>query len=115
MRLAIVLFALGLKLRVSAWRDAGFRARLRRVDKLIVIRTADGRQARSFVFRDDTVRDHRGGDPAATAEMVWSDAGVALRTMLSASPLDNFSAIGRGDLVINGNLQDALWFSDIAG
>lgn len=115
MRLSIVLFVLGLKLRWSAWRDESFRARLRRVDRLIVIRTADGRQARSFLFRDARVRHYRGADPAATAEMVWSDAGVAARTMLSTSPLENFSAIGRGDLVINGNLQDALWFGDIAG
>ncbi len=114
MRLALLLYLLGLKLRWSAWRSAQFRARLRRVDRLIVIRTADGRHARSYVFRDDNVRHHGGADPAATAEMVWSDAGVAFRTMLASSVLDNFSAIGRGDLVINGNLQDALWFSDIA-
>lgn len=115
MRLSLLLYLLGVKLRWSARLSARFRARLRRVDRLIVIRTADGRYARSYLFRADTVR-HRGGvDPEATAEMVWSDAAVAFRTMLAASVIENFSAIGRGDLVINGNLQDALWFSDIAG
>lgn len=115
MRLSAVLFLLGLKLRWSAWRDGEFRKRLRRVDRVIVIRTEDGRRARSYIFRDNTVRDHGGIDPGATAEMVWSDPGTAVRAMLSSNPLDNFSAIGRGDLAIRGNLQDALWFSDLAG
>lgn len=115
MRLSAVLFLLGLKLRWSAWRNGEFRKRLKRVDRVIVIRTGDGRRARSYVFRNDTIRDHGGTDPQATAELVWSDAGTAVRAMLSSNPLDNFSAIGRGDLEIRGNLQDALWFSDLAG
>jgi hypothetical protein len=115
MRLAVVLYLLGLKLRWSAWRSAQFRAKLRRVERVIVIRTQDGRQARTYSFRDGTVRVHGGVDASATVEMVWRDARVATSVMLSGSQLENFSAIGRGDLAILGNLQDALWFSDLAG
>ena len=114
MRLSAVLLLLGLKLRWSAWRHSDFRKRLKRVNRVIVIRTEDGRRARSYVFRNDTVRDHGGMDPDATAEMVWSDPDTAVRAMLSSNPLDLFSAIGRGDMAIQGNLQDALWFSEIA-
>lgn len=114
MRLALLLFALGLKLRWSVWRSARFRARLRYANRIVVIRTLDGRYARTYIFRDGAVRDHGGTDPAATAELVWSDARTAVAVMLSGNPLDNFSAIGRGDLAIHGNLQDALWFSELA-
>ena len=113
MRLSAILFLLGIKLRWSAWRDREFRKRLRRIDRVVVIRTVDGRQARSYVFRDDSVRSEGGIHPQATAELVWTDADTALKAMLSDNPLDNFSAIGRGDLSITGNLQDALWFSDL--
>ena len=114
MRLSAILFLLGVKLRWSAWRHDDFRKRLRRVERIIVIRTESGRPARTYVFSNDSVRDHGGIDPGATVEMVWSDVPTAVRAMLSSNPLDNFSAIGRGDLVIKGNLQDALWFSDLA-
>ena len=113
MRLSAILFLLGLKLRWSAWRDGKFRKRLRRLDRVVVIRTEDGRQARSYVFRNDSIRIQRGGHPEATTELVWVDADTAIKAMLSDNPLDNFSAIGRGDLSIKGNLQDALWFSDL--
>ncbi len=115
MRFSVVLYLLGLKLRWSAWRHREFRKRLQRVERVIVIRTEDGRRARTYVFRHGTVRDHGGRDPQASVEMVWSDPDAAVKAMLSPNPLDNFSAIGRGELAILGNLQDALWFSDLAG
>ena len=115
MRLRVILLLLGLKLRWNAWRDASFRRQLRRLDRVVVIRTEDGRHARTYVFQDDTVRDHAGSDAQATAELVWSSASIAVQTMLSSNPLHSFSAIGRGDLTITGNLQDALWFSDLVG
>ena len=104
---------LGIKLRWSAWRDADFRKKIKRIKRIVVIRTEDGRQAQSYVFCDDAVRAQRGVHPDATAQLVWIDASTAISAMLSANPLDSFSAIGRGDLVIEGNLQDALWFSDL--
>lgn len=113
MRLSAILFLLGLKLRWKAWRDDDFRKRLKRLNRVVVIRTEDGRQARSYVFRDNCVLVQAGVHPEATAELVWADADTAIRAMLSDNPLDNFSAIGRGDLSIKGNLQDALWFSDL--
>ena len=113
MRLSVLLMLLGIKLRWSAWRDANFRKKIKRINRIVVIRTEDGGQARSYVFSDDSVRSQRGVHPRATAQLVWVDAGIAISAMLSANPLDSFSAIGRGDLVIEGNLQDALWFSDL--
>jgi hypothetical protein len=112
MRFSAILFLLGLKLRWSAWSNGDFRKRLRRLNRVVVIRTEDGRQARSYVFRNDSVHIQGGIHPEATVELVWADPDTAIKAMLSGNPLDNFSAIGRGDLSINGNLQDALWFSD---
>jgi hypothetical protein len=115
MRLTTILFLLGLKLRFSASFDGDFRKTIRGLDRIVVIRTLDGRRAHSYVFRDDTVRTRSGIHPGATVELVWDDSVVAAKTMLSGDPLATFSAMGRGDLAILGNLQDALWFSDLVG
>jgi len=115
MKLSLILFVLGLKLWFSARFDATFRKQLLDIDRLIAIRTRDGLRARSYRFHDGRVSVSPGAHPEATAELVWSDVPIAIAAMLSKNELDTFSAIGRGDLVIVGNLQDALWFSDIAG
>ena len=115
MKLTLILFALGLKLRWKAHFDAAFRMQLLDVDRLIVVRTRDGSRARSYHFRDGRVAVTDGVHPDANVALIWKEAAVAVSVMLSRNELDVFSAIGRGDLEIVGNLQDALWFSDLAG
>lgn len=112
MKLSVILFALGLKLRWSQWRDAGFRKQVRRINMVVVIRSEEGRAARSFVFGGGRLEVVGGAHPGATTELVWRDMDVAVKAMLSSNPLDTFSALGRGDMAILGNIQDALWFSD---
>lgn len=113
MKLTLILFALGLKLRWSARFDTTFHKQLLDVDKLIVIRTRDGTRARSYHFRDGRVAVTAGVHPEANVALIWNEVSVAVSAMLSSNELDLFSAIGRGDLEIAGNLQDALWFSDL--
>jgi hypothetical protein len=114
MRLAALLFALGLKLRISALISAAFRKRLRHKDFVIVIRTAEPGPARTFCIRRGRIRSRPGRDPSADTELVWEDAQTALRTMLSSNELDSFSAIGRARLRILGDLDNALRFMDLA-
>jgi hypothetical protein len=114
MKLSMLLFVLGLKLRISALISAAFRKRLRSKDFVIVIRTAEQGPARTFRIRDGRIRSGLGRDPSADTELVWHDAQTAFRTMLSTSELDSFSAIGRARLRILGDLENALRFMDLA-
>jgi hypothetical protein len=114
MKLTLLLFALGSKLRTSAWISGDFRKRLRSKDFVIVIRTAEGSPARTFRIRGGRVRSRSGRDPSADTELVWRDGKTAFRTMLSSDELDAFSAIGRGRLRILGDLDNALRFMDLA-
>ena len=115
MKMTLVLFALGVKLQVSALLDKTFRKRVRYINRTIVIRTADGRHSHTYIFRNNRVLSHPGGSKNATVELVWSDQKTALKVMLSKEELDMFSAMGKGDLVVEGNFQDALWFTEIVG
>jgi hypothetical protein len=109
-----LLFALSLKLRISARISATFRKRLRSKDFVIVIRTAERGPARTFRIHGGRIRSRWGRDPSADTELVWHDAGTAFRTMLSSNELDSFSAIGQARLRILGDLDNALRFMDLA-
>ena len=114
MKLSILLFVLGSKLRISALISATFRKRLRGKDFVIVIRTGEPGPARTFRIHDGRVRSRSGRDPLADTELVWHDAQTAFRTMLSSDELDSFSAIGQARLRILGDLENALRFMDLA-
>ena len=114
MKLSMLLFALSLKLRVSALISATFRKRLRSKDFVIVIRTAEQGPARTFRIHDGRIRSRLGRDASPDTELVWSDAQTAFRTMLSSDELHSFSAIGQARLRILGDLENALRFMDLA-
>lgn len=114
MKMTLLLMALGIKLQASALLNKEFRKKTRYNNRIIVIRTADGRHSHTYLFRNNMVLHHPGGSKNATVELVWSDPETALKVMLSKEELDTFSAMGKGELVVNGNFQDALWFTEIA-
>ncbi len=106
MKLSLILFALGLKLRWSARFGSALRKNLLDVDRLIVIRTRDGRWARSYRFRDGRVTVSGGIHPEATAELVWNDVPVAVAAMLSSKTSHGIAARAGGRaLAATGILQ----------
>ncbi|MBN1534177.1 MAG: hypothetical protein JXA20_16010 [Spirochaetes bacterium] len=115
MKFRLLLFILAVKLRATAALSAGFRKRLRGKDMVLVIRTGREDQARTYHIAGGRVRSAAGRDPSAATELVWCDPDTAVRTMLSKDELDGFSAIGRGQLRILGNFENALRFLDLAG
>ena len=114
MKLSVLLFFLGLKLRFSALVSPAFRKRLRNENFAIVIRTAEAGPARTFRIRGGRIRSRSGRDRAADTELVWCDPETAVRTMLSSDELDSFSAIGTARLRVLGNFENVLRFMDLA-
>jgi hypothetical protein len=114
MNLSVLLFLLGLKLRMSALISSTFRKQLRNESFVIVIRTAGGGAARTFRIHGGRIRSRSGRDQPADTELVWCDPQTAVRTMLSSDELDSFSAIGKAQLRVLGNLENALRFMDLA-
>ena len=114
MKLSVLLFFLGLKLRMSALISATFRKRLRNQNFAIVIRTAEEGPARTFRIHDGRIRSRSGRDRSADTELVWCDPQTAVRIMLSSEELDSFSAIGKAQLRVLGNFENVLRFMDLA-
>jgi hypothetical protein len=114
MKLSLLLFVLGLKLKASSWLSPAFRKALRQGDFVLVIRTDRPGEARTFVIRDGAVKSHRGRDGAADTELVWCDADTAVRSMLSKNEMDVLSAIGKWQVRVLGDMSHALRFMDLA-
>lgn len=115
MKFTLLLFALGMKLRINAIASRDFRKLLRRDDFILVIRTGENGTARTFSIRHGWVRSWPGRSPRADTELAWCDADTAVRTLLSKNELDVFAAIGTSRLRIGGNLKYAIRFMDLAG
>lgn len=115
MKLSLLLFVLGVRLKLRRRLSAESGKKLRERDCVLVMRTEDGKQARTFIFRGGQVGSRGGWDRSADTELVWCDADTAVKAMLSRDELDLFSAIGRSQLRILGNLAYALWFTEVAG
>lgn len=114
MKFTLLLFVLALKLRLVALFSSAFRKKLRKKDFTIAIRAADSERARTFRIEKGRVRSRAGRDPSVDTELLWRDTGTAIRTMLSSNELDAFSAIGRTELRVLGNFENALWFMELA-
>lgn len=114
MKLALLLLGLDIKLRFTALTRRGFRKLLRKKDCVLVIRTEKPFEARTFRFRNGRILSYPGGSRKADTELVWCDADTAVKTMLSDNELDAFSAIGRSQLRIVGNFDNAIWFMELA-
>ena len=114
MKLSLLLYALKLKLKFSAWTSSAFRQRLQEKNCVLVIRTADRKHARSFSFSKGKITSKRGTHPEPDTELVWSDPATAFKIMSAGQDLAILEAIGKSQLQIKGNLEFALWFTEIA-
>ena len=114
MKLALLLAGLDLKLRFTALTRPGFRKLLRKKNCVLVIGTDKRLETRTFRFHNGRIVSYPGRARNADTELVWCDADTAVRTMLSDNELDAFSAIGRSQLRIVGNFDNAMWFMELA-
>jgi len=114
MKLSLLLYALKLKLKFVALKSAAFREKLKEKDCVLVIRTTDRKQSRWFCFSKGKMTSKRGGHAQPDTELVWDDATTAFKVMSSSEETAILEAIGRSQLKIEGNLEFALWFTEIA-
>ncbi len=113
MRLALVLFILKLKLTRAAVKDLALSKKISQRDYTIVIRTQDRKHGRYFIFTNGTIVSANGLHPQPDIEMVWKDVGTAFKSMAFGGKADILQAMGRSELIIEGNLDHYFWFGDM--
>ena len=78
----------------------------------ILIKTADGKRARLFVFDKGTISSASGNQDTFDAALVWQDAATGFGVMTDKRPDASFNAAADGKLRVEGMSVFAQWFED---
>jgi len=112
MQLWILLGILYLKLKAASKTNKAFQNYIGTIQLKILIKTANGRWGRLFVFDRGTVSTKGGADHPCDAALVWSDPATAFRVMASGSDEASFQAAADGKLKVDGMAYYIQWFND---
>ncbi len=112
MKLSLLLFILYRKLKRAVRVNKDYRSHIGMVRLKILIKTADGKRGRLFIFDRGTLSTRTGGGYPADAALVWSDASTAFRVMASGSDEESFRAAAEGKLKVEGMAYYIQWFTD---
>jgi hypothetical protein len=113
MRFTLLLFILDKILKWASKSKPAFRNYIGSVHGVkIMIKTADGKRGRLFIFDQGTVRSKSGAMHLYDAAIVWSDAKTGFRVMASKSDEEQFKAAAAGTMKLDGLAFFAQWFND---
>ncbi len=113
MRFSLLLLILSRKLRKASRKNAPFRTYISTMRARVLIKTADGRRGRLFVFDRGKVSSMRGGNHQDfDVALVWADPVTAFKVMASGSDEESFKAAADGKLKVEGMAYFAQWFTD---
>ena len=92
--------------------NAAYRSFLGGMQVKIMIKTADGKHGRLFIFDRGNLSTLTGGVHPYDAALVWSDSDTAFKVMSSGSDEQTFLAATKGKLKIDGMAAYIQWFND---
>lgn len=112
MKFALLLFVLFRKIKKAATANSTYRRYIRTMQTRILIKTADGKRARLYVFNRGKVTSRRGDQPDYAAALIWRDSATGFRVMTSGSDEESFKAAAQGSMKIEGQPFFIQWFID---
>lgn len=112
MKFTLLLFILYLKLKKAAKKDPEFQEYIKKEKTKVLIKTADSKRGRMFIFDNGKFSSVPGGDQKGfDVAMVWKDADTAFKIMASEDLDKSMEALFEGKLVFEGDDKQALWFT----
>jgi len=112
MKLRLLLFILYQKLKSAAKKNVAYRSFLGNMQVKIMIKTADGKHGRLFVFDKGKLSTLTGGSHPYDAAIIWSDSNTAFKVLSSQSDEQTFQAAAAGKLKVDGMVAYVQWFTD---
>ena len=113
MRFSALLFILYQILKWAAKNKPAYRSYIGSIHQVkIMIKTADGRHGRLFIFDRGTISSLSGANHPYDAAIVWADASTGFRVMASKSDTEQFKAAAAGKMKLDGMAFFAQWFND---
>ena len=113
MRFRALLFILYKILKRAAKRNAVFRNYIGTIHCVkIMIKTADNKRGRLFVFDQGKVSSRGGCKHPYDTAIIWSNAKTGFKVMASQSDEEQFKAAAAGEMKLDGMAFFAQWFND---
>jgi hypothetical protein len=113
MRFTSLLFILSQILKWASKFKPAYRSYIGSIHQVkIMIKTADGKRGRLFIFNEGTVSSRSGANHPYDAAIVWSDANTGFNVMASKSDEEQFKAAAAGKMKLDGMAFFAQWFND---
>ncbi len=113
MKFTLLLFVLAYKLKAAAKKNTAYRKHLGIMQLRVLIKTADDKKGRLFIFDKGTFSSVGGAVHKCDAALVWADAGTAFRVMTSKTgDTDTFRAAAEGKMRVEGMVPYLQWFTD---
>jgi len=112
MKFTFLLFILHLKLKKAAKKDPEFQEYIKKEKTRVLIKTADSKRGRMFIFDSGKFSSVPGGDQKQfDVALVWKDADTAFKVMASEDLNQSMEATFDGRVVFEGDANQALWFT----
>ena len=113
MKFTLLLFVLAHKLKAAAKKNSAYRKHLGIMQLRVLIKTADDKRGRLFIFDKGTFSSVSGTLHQCDAALIWADAGTAFRVMTSKTgDADTFRAAAEGRVRVEGMVPYLQWFTD---
>ena len=113
MKFTLLLFVLAQKLKSAAKKNTVYRKHLGIMQLKVLIKTADGKGGRLFIFDKGAFSSVSGAHHSCDVALVWADAGTAFRVMTSKTgDADTFRAAAEGKVRVEGLVPYLQWFTD---
>ncbi len=112
MKFSLLLFAMHFLLKSAAKRNQAFKHYIRNTRARILIKTADGKRGRLFVFDRGAVTSLSGDQKDFDVALVWCDAATGFSVLMDKSKDASFKAAAAKQLKVLGQSVHAQWFED---
>lgn len=112
MRFSILLFALYNIIKIKSFTNKAFKKYIKPVSVRVLIKTADGKRARLFIFNKGIISSRSGDHKDFDVALVWKDAKTGYSVMTDRSSDASFNAAAEGKLKVLGMSVYAEWFED---
>ena len=113
MRFSVLLIVLYWILKRAVVKKRPFKNYIGNIHNLrILIKTADGKRGRLFIFDKGRIATKGGAKHEYDAAIIWSDATTAFQVMSSMDDEAAFIAAAQGKMKIDGMAYFAQWFND---
>jgi hypothetical protein len=112
MRFSLLLFALSFMIKFASRWNGRFKLYIKSTDVRVLIKTADGKRARLFIFNKGKVSSRTGNRKDFDVALVWKDAKTGFSVMTDKRKDASFRAAAEGKLRVEGASVYAQWFED---